>query len=532
VAFVQNLQQFIGRLSVAQRVTLGAVVLGVGAVLVGVASWANRPDYALLFGRLDATDAGRVVEALREQGVPYSLREGGTAVYVPEREVYDLRLRLAARGAVSQGPVGYELFDAGTLGMTDFMQKLNYKRALEGELARTVSSVDGVMQARVHLVLPERSPFRDRQVQPSASVVLGLRGGARLDREQVNAVSALVAGAVEGMHVRDVTVLDGRGNLLSDPESGSADAALTSHQLRARRGVEEHLAQGGQSMLDRVLGPGRAVVRVSAQLDHSRTIQERDAIDPESATIISEERQVEPADFGEASSSIRNYELSRTRERQERASGDISYLTVSVVLDYKSAPVRAAADGLPPEPAPYTQAELAEIEALVKNAVGFNPERGDRFAIHQTRFDTSTEDVYATMLQDQERQERLALWLRYGLMALALVLIALVFRSTAKRVASGAEPIRLVARTVESGPSYGGDGAALGSSPASLALPAAEADEDAVVVPDFYTNKLSPEARGRLKAKQALYEEIKSQVNAHPEQTADVLRAWLAADPA
>lgn len=529
MAFLQQLRLFLGRLSVAQRVTLGAVVLGVVAVLVAVASWAGRPDYALLFGRLDATDAGRIVEALREEGIPYQLRDGGSAVYVPSRHVYDLRLRLAARGLVSQGPVGYELFDGGTLGMTDFMQKLNHRRALEGELARTIASVDGVQQARVHLVIPERSAFRDRQAPPTASVVLALRGNARLAQEQVNAIAQLVAGAVEGMAPRDVTVLDARGNLLSDPDAGSPEATLSTAQLRARRAIEEHLTQSGQSMLDRVLGPGRAVVRVAATLDNATLVQERETIDPESATIISEERMQEPTEMGEAASAVRNYELSRVRERQERAAGQIAYLTVSVVLDYKQAPVRLAADGSPEatEPVAYTEEELREIEELVKNAVGFNAERGDRIAIHQTRFDTSAETHFASLLRDQDRQERIQTWVRYGVIALALALIALIFRSAARRMADPdtLEPIRLVARRVEDAPEEG-----------ARALPGgtftATADDELVLVDDFYTSKLSPEARARLKAKQHMYDEVKQQVLARPEDTAELLRAWLAEEDA
>ncbi|MDX1532322.1 MAG: flagellar basal-body MS-ring/collar protein FliF, partial [Rhodothermales bacterium] len=247
MAFLTNLQGFFGRLTPGQRLTLGAVLVGSVAVLGAVAYWANRPDYALLFGRLDAADAAQIVEELREQNVTYDLREGGTAVYVERDAVYDLRLQLTSSGLVSEGPVGYELFDGGTLGMTDFMQKLNYKRALEGELARTIQNVRGVDQARVHLVLPERSPFRDRQTPPSASVVLALRGGVRLQPPQVEGVASLVAGAVEGMAVADVTVLDTRGTPLSDPSAGDDDLALTTTQLRTQRAVEEHLVEGGQT---------------------------------------------------------------------------------------------------------------------------------------------------------------------------------------------------------------------------------------------------------------------------------------------
>ncbi len=175
---------------------------------------------------------------------------------------------MATAGVVTDGPAGYELFDTGTLGMTDFMQRLNVKRALEGELSRTISSIRQIERARVHLVLPERSPFRDQQAAPSASVVLAVRGS--LSAEQVVGVTALVAGAVEGMSPNEVTVLDEAGRMLAGPGAAGAESGLSTAQVRMRQEVETYLAGAGQSMLDEMLGPGRAVVRVAADLDLAR----------------------------------------------------------------------------------------------------------------------------------------------------------------------------------------------------------------------------------------------------------------------
>jgi flagellar M-ring protein FliF len=547
MSFVQNASQFLARLSLGQKLALGLVLVGGIAVLGGVAYWANQPDYALLFGRLEATDANRVVESLRSENVPYQLEEGGTAVYVPRDQVYELRLRFAGEGAVADGPVGYELFDGGTLGMTDFMQKLNYKRALEGELSRTIANVRQVAQARVHLVLPERSPFRDQQTRPSASVVLQIAGRSRLDGGQIEGIASLVAGAVEGMALSDVTVLDTRGTLLSDPNAGDTDLALTSNQLSMQREVEQHLAESGQSMLDRVLGPGRAVVRVSAALDFSRTVEETEAIDPESATIISEERLEEQVAGDNSNSTVRNYEITRQRARTERNAGAIDVLTVSVVLDHKPS-VRLAAEaeeGAPaPDPEPYAPQELEDIENLVKNAVGFNPERGDRFAIHQARFDTSIDDQIVEEMNDVEQSERLQLYLRYGLMALALGLAAFLIRSAARSVASAeGDPIRLVAGAPAPGAIEGRHTAGeLAGRSGTAALPAGapskparsifdvDDDEELELVDDMYTSKLSTEAKARLKAKKKLYEDIKQNVESRPEEAAELLSAWVAED--
>jgi flagellar M-ring protein FliF len=285
-------------------------------------------------------------------------------------------------------------------------------------------------------------------------------------------------------------------------------------------------------MLDRVLGPGKAVVRIAATLDFNRSVQESEAIDPESATVISEERLEENAEFDTSNSTVRNYELSRTRARSEKSVGDVSYLTISVILDHKRNPIQPAADAdeeAAPEPIPYTDQELREIEALVKNAVGFNPERGDRFAIHQAQFDTSIDDKIVEELRGHENAERLQLYLRYGLMVLALLLAAWLIRSAVHRVSDAAasdDPLQL--KRTDAAPVLGRHTAGALAAQAAPALPApAEPTFDA---DDFYTSKLSGEAKARLKAKEKMYEETKQQVIGQPEETAELLRAWLVQD--
>ena len=531
-AYLTQLRAFVGRLTFAQRLTLGGVILGSVLLLGSVAYWASRPDYTLLFGSLEAADAAKVVEQLQSEGVSYELREGGTAVFVPRTEVYELRLRFAADGLVSDGQTGYELFDSGTLGMTDFMQKVSYKRALEGELARTITSVQGIEMARVHLVLPERTPFRDRQVQPSASVVLQLAGGVRPDREEVAAITALVGGAVEGLSPSNVTVVDAQGELLSDPAQAETDGALSTSQLRYQRAIEEHLAGQGQTMLDRVLGPGRAIVRVAATLDFSRTVTETERIDPESATIISEERMDEQGTGGGAATSVRNYELSRERQQREQGAGETRFLTISVILDHRPLPAPPggadAEEETPAEPVPYTEAELNEVEALVKNAVGFNEERGDRITVQQARFDTSEDDAFSAEWDAQRSAERTQLYLRYGLMALALLVAAWLLRTATARVGALAEaPSAPPSKQAEP------EEAPEPKNEAFISLAqrrAKEAEMLEAVVEDFYTSRLSSDARARLNAKRQFYQATQAMVAEQPEEAAALVGTWLAED--
>jgi flagellar M-ring protein FliF len=526
---LESLKQFLSRLTLGQRLALGTVVVGSILLLFGIAYWAGRPEYALLFGGLSPADASRIVETLQEENIPYQLKESGTAIWVPQSRVYELRLRFAGEGVVSDGPVGYELFDKGTLGMTDFMQRLNYKRALEGELARTIMSLQQVELAKVHLVLPERSPFRETQVAPSASVLLVLKQGARLSEQQIDGITALVAGAVEGLQPENVTVLDARGNLLSNPEAGNPELTLSSTQLKLRQALEAHLTEKGQSMLDRVLGPGNAIVRVAATLNFDQSTTERQLIDPESATVISEERLEETGTAGNgttANSMVRNYELSRTIERIQQNGGNIQYLTVSVILNQR---YTVTEDGSR-QARPYSEEEMREVEELVKNAVGFNPERGDRIAIHQTRFDTQIDDQLAQELREQRRQEQLNLYIRYGLMALALGLVVWLLRAAMRRVGDLAGTTQvLIGRVDHEALQAGAVPEALQGKAPTPGL-AAGAPEELVMIDDIYTSRLSAEAKARIKAKHLLFEEVQKKVNEKPEEAAEIIRSWMVSD--
>ncbi len=524
---LEAVQSFWNRLQTQQRFVLGGVVGGTILLLAALAFWSSRPDMTLLFGGLSSGDANTVVEALRDEAIAYQLKENGSAVYVPRDQVYELRLRFAAQGLAGDGQIGYELFDGNMLGMTDFMQKLNLKRALEGELARTIAALGQVQMARVHLVIPERSAFAEESDEPTASVVLQTGRGVTLDKQEVAGVVSLVAGAVEGLSDANVTVLDVRGNLLSSPDGRDADAILTSNQINVQRATEQHLAQSGQTMLDQMLGPGNAIVRVAAELDFSRGVEERELIDPESATVVSEEKLDEQSpDAGAANSTVRNYELSRTRERVEKSTGEIKYLTVSVILNQKQVADETAVveeNVVVLTPRPYAPAEVEDITALVQNAVGFQPDRGDRFALHQTRFDTSVDDAAEQEMLTMERQQQTQVYVRYGLLALALGVVAWLLWSTTRRLTA---PVHVEARELKakqlSGASVGPDGA----------LIATDEDEEGglLIVDDIYTSKLSPEAKARLKAKHRMFEEIQQHALEMPDEAADLIRSWLVED--
>ncbi|GAB5521592.1 MAG: flagellar basal-body MS-ring/collar protein FliF [Rhodothermales bacterium] len=524
--FLDNIRDFLSRLSSGQKAMLGLVVAGSIVALSSLVYLNSQPSYALLFGNLQPDDANLIVEALREEGVGFDLKDQGSSIYVPRERVHELRLRFASEGLASDGIQGYELFDGSTIGMTDFMQKVNLKRATEGELARTIANLRQVEMARVHLVLPERSPFRETQIDPSASVQLKLSRGAQLSSAQVEAIVALVGGAVEGLSPSQVTVLDMQSNLLSNPDAGSEETQVTSAQLRFQRDKETYLAGKAQSMLDAVLGDANAIVRVSVELDFSRGFTQRSIIDPESATVRSEERQESDFQGDEESASVRNYELNETVERIEKSVGDIAYLTVSVILNQKILPVLGDDADAQPQTEEYTADELTEIEAIVKNAVGFNVQRGDQFAISQTQFDRTVNATQAAEWRQQEQQEQMNLYIRYGFMAVALLLALWLIRNMTKSVqtiTAESEQGQLAAGMA------GGDGAMYDGDMRLLTSgTGGEGDElGEVTADDYYQSKLSKDAKRRLKAKHLMFDEIRQSVMQNPEQAADMIRTWM-----
>lgn len=266
-------------LSFTQRASLlviAAVAFG-GIILVGQV--AARPSYGVLFSGLEATDAGAVADKLKDLKVEYRLSQGGRTIEVPDEKVYDLRLAMAAEGLPRGGSAGFELFDKTNFGATDFTQRLNYQRALQGELTRTINKLDGVVDSRVHIAIPEHRLFTDKDEPPTASVVLHLRAGHQLAERDVNGITHLVASAVEGMKTENVTVLDERGSLLSG-STGGGSPLLTDSQIQLQERYESRIASELQRLADQVLGPNKAGIRVSADLNWDKTETTKETYSP------------------------------------------------------------------------------------------------------------------------------------------------------------------------------------------------------------------------------------------------------------
>jgi len=400
----------------------GVVLVAVAALLLGayaLSRWVSQPQWTPLFGNLSGADANSIVEQLSADGVEYRLTDGGATVLVPQSSVYDLRVRLSGQGLPSAGAEGgYSLLDEQGMTATDFQQNVAFRRALEGELSNTLQAMDGVRSAVVHLALPEKDVFASEQVKPTASVLLALQSGKTLSREQVTAVTHLVAGSIEGLEPDQVTVTDSSGQLLSVPGDGSTGtsaAAGETDEQTAR--YEQRVSSAVQQMLDRVVGSGRSVVRVNARLnfDTTDTTSENYTYPTEIPPLSDEESTEGYSARGEATGGTlgqtwptlgaetgtgtdddgryskqqrtRNNAVDKTVSRSQVAPGRVERLSVAVILDAR------AAGSLDP----------IQIQDLVGNAVGLDPERGDSVQVTRLPFDTSAAETATKELAAAEK---------------------------------------------------------------------------------------------------------------------------------
>ncbi len=408
--------------------------LGVGAAtlvaMIALIMWSQKPDFQVLFSGLSSEDAGKMVEKLKGTKVPFKLDAGGATILVPGEMVYETRLAMAGEGMLQGGAIGFEIFDTPKLGMTDFVQKLNYQRAIQGELSRTIQSLASVEKARVHIVIAKKSIFSEQEESPSASVVLKLRAGRTLAENQVTAISQLVSSSVPGLGAERVSVIDSAGTLLSKVRP-AGDGAGSSEAMGVQRGIETSLEERARAILEKAVGNGRVVVRIASEIEQKKVESTEEKYDPDSVVVRSEQRTAEknsgsagspggipgtPSNVPNAqgqpaaaaasgataasNSSTRNnetinYEVSRIVSKSSAPIVAVKRLTVAVLVDgnYK---VAKDAKGVETSTyVPRTAEELSSYEKLVKNAVGFTKDRGDTFEIVTAPF--QTEDTVSAL---------------------------------------------------------------------------------------------------------------------------------------
>ncbi|KMP10597.1 flagellar M-ring protein FliF [Candidatus Nitromaritima sp. SCGC AAA799-A02] len=398
---------------------LAAVTIG---SLIAMSFWMKTPDFQLLYANLSEQDAAAIVDNLKTQKIPYELSNQGRTIRVPANQVHELRLQMASEGLPEGSDVGLEIFEKTSLGMTDFIQKLNYQRALQGELARTIKTLDVVDQARVHLVIPKETLFVREKPKGKASVTIKVKAGKSLNEQQVQGIVHLVASSVEGIMADNVVVVDLKGNLLSGPQQAGVDAAISSSNYQHQRKVEKELEKNILLMLEDALGQGKVIARVSADLDFEKIDRTEEIYDPDSQVIRSQQSATEavvgavppggvagvqaqlPAGQAQGGTAgqpanrnktneVTNFEINKVIRHVSKAMGVINRLSVAVLID-------GTFTGDPPEYQARSQEDMTKYLEIVQSAVGFDPDRGDQIKVENIQFDRSE------MLERQKELEK------------------------------------------------------------------------------------------------------------------------------
>lgn len=557
---LQNLMALGPRRLALLGVTAAAVLLAMGLLAYTV----SRPTMGVLYAGLDDAEAGRILGQLQTMGVPHEVSGDGGAIRVPAKQIARIRMQLAQQGLPSASGVGYELFDSqGALGLTSFMQHMNRLRAMEGELARTIQTLNGVKSARVHLSLPDGETFRPNAAPPSASVVVRTVG-AGLERSQAMAVRHLVAAAVPGLRPGAVTVMDAAGVVLA-ADGGATDGMALLRAEELRTATEQRLARAIEEILVPKFGPGNVRVRVAAQIDLGRETVREQTFDPngrversvqsveerenssdrtsEQPTTVEQNLPLENVNSAAATGSrsdtarneeTTNYEISsRVRERTQDA-GEIRRLAVAVVVNGVYAP---AANGAS-EYRPRSEAELKQVENVVRTAIGYDETRGDQVTVENLQFLPEPEVPAAAVADTGDGLLRGALpWVVAGIAALLLAVMAvrpLLNRMMPVPAAAGAAELAAAAPqlTADTPPVAGQIGHA--PAPGTAVAPApgmamAEAGDD-----DASGRNLEDEmdqlidlrsVEGGVSA--AALRRLANMVDTHPEDSVNVLRGWI-----
>jgi flagellar M-ring protein FliF len=408
---VADLIETIKNWPIKKKISLLALIGITLASLIFLFSWSQKSHYQALFTNVSDGDSGLMIQKLKELKIPYKVEGGG--ILVPSEKVYELRLQLAAQGLPQGGGIGFEIFDKTNFGTSDFVQKLNYRRALQGELSRTIQSLSEIENCRVHLAVPEKNLFMEKESKPSASVMVKLKSGRNLSPNQVQGVVHLIASSVEGLSPQEVTVIDHRGGMLTRSVQEGA-VQLSNNQLELQRSYEKEIENRVVNILEPIAGKEKVKARASATLDFTRTEKTEEKYDPNGQVVRSEQKNQEKSVSGltggvpgtssnlpnkkpplMASSAgntqklneVTNYEISKVISRVISPSQELKKVSVAVVVDGTYA---AAPGSKTKKYTPRTDEEMKYYEDLVKKAVGFSTERGDEVRVVNMPFDAGS----------------------------------------------------------------------------------------------------------------------------------------------
>ncbi len=536
---MENLLGFLNRLGMARVAAMAVVavlLLGFFAFLI---IRATSPQMAPLYTGLSLDDSAAIVDEIRSMNVPYELRGEGDTILVPRDQITSLRMSLAQNGLPTRGQVGYEIFDKqSTLGSTSFVQNINQIRALEGELARTISSLARVKSARVHLVLPERQLFRQDTPSPSASIVLSVRG--ELSGSEVSAIQHLVSAAIEDLTPSRVSIVDDTGRLLASGDDGDGTMLIASDVQDRIAGIETRLETRVEDILEKVVGVGRARVQVAVDLDLQRSTVTHETFDPDGQVVRSSQTHetsslsTNPGGnngvtvsnqlpngtnangdngvSGNQSSTTEettNYEISKTTQTNVNDAGGIKRLSVAVAVDGQ---YQADANGAATY-TPRTQDELDQLTALVRSAVGFDANRGDVVEVVNLQFaerpNLNTTGTEGPGLFDFTRDDLMNMANLGVTLIISLALLLFVLRPLIKRILEPeAEPLTLP-QPMETTPTDGTE-------------PFPNAEASSAIRPEWMD-----QAKQMGEAQMTTIKHVGELIEDHPRQAATIVRDWL-----
>ncbi|MGA0601734.1 flagellar basal-body MS-ring/collar protein FliF [Caulobacter sp. KR2-114] len=517
---------------------------GAAALIAAILLNVGGQPMGLLYSNLDLREAGTITQALEQAGIKYQVKGDGSTIMVERDKVASARLLLAGKGLPTAGSVGYEIFDnQSALGQTDFVQQLNMKRATEGELARTIRSLDGVTEARVHLVMPRRQLFEDEAEQPTAAVTIGV-GAREPSADQVRSVQNLVAGAVPNMKPDRVTVIDQHGKTLS----GGSDAGSASQVAQTEKAaIEERIRKTVKDMVEGVVGPGHARVQVTADVDLNQVTTQEKKFDPDGQVVRSEQTNEQNSKENNANSgavtsatantpgttpgqgtengnssgqteSTTNYEISETTRTEVQSPGQVKRLSVAVAVDGVTAP---GAKGKPGAYSARTPEEMKHLDELVRAAIGYSADRGDVVSVVNVKFphDDDPDGVSASNPLMGFDKNDIMRAVELGILGLvALVILFFVVRPLVRGATTGgglpalAGPGGQVTHLVATADGVSGQIAGGGG---QLALAAPDIDQKIDIA----------KIEGQVKASSV--KRVAEFVDKHPDESVSILRSWL-----
>ncbi len=424
-------------LTLVRKMTVVASALISLAAIAAMVNFSGQMDYQTLYSNLSSEDAATIVGKLQEKKIPYKINPSGDAITVASDKIPELRMELAASGLPRGGNIGFEIFDQKSIGATEFEQKLNYRRAIQGELARTINSLEEIQQSRVHIAFPKDTLFIDQQQKATASVTVKLKAGKTLRQNQIDGIGHLVASSVEGLGFEDVMVVDSKGNILSRGHDETKLSRLSNSQIEYQRNVERNLTSQIQTMLENVVGKGKAVVRVTADLDFRITEKMEETYDPESPVVRSTQKQSDKtsatsgaAKLGAASSApgqekdkldeVINYEINKVVNKTVMPVGEIKKLSIAVVVDG----IYTKNDKGLETYQERSKKEIDSLDDLVRKSAGFNAARGDQVILTSMSF---TKQDLDTALSNIPWHERLTPFIPVAKYLVLLIAIGLLF---------------------------------------------------------------------------------------------------------